>query len=166
MFITIEDHDWNEALYTLAGKALRLGSKPKPTVAGTVYEIYDNKMAQSEFNALLGEPVEIDKSATYVMMPYSQLDNLVTVSMPDSKYIDEEGEEVRRQWQEYAPFFNVNVAGDTVLMRCVHVKYGSKTANGTSDAELRAWLTEFGSIVCKTTYDYFMTTLEWKHEEV
>ena len=149
MLITIEDSDWDEVLYTMAGKALRMGSKPTSTANGTVYEVYDDKLSQAEFEALLAEPVEINKAVCYVEIPYSVLDNLVDVDMPDAKYIDGEGEEVRRVYEEYAPFHTVSNDKSTVLMRCVHVQYGRTTANGTSDEEMRSWASLY-PLICKT----------------
>jgi len=168
MLITIEDKDWDADLYALAGKALRLGSKPTPTPSGTVYEIYDDKVVRAEFNALRGKPVELDAIMAWVIVPVTALDNLVNTKLPDCKYIDEDGEEQRRNNTDYfsrsIPIKSAD--GTQALVPCCYRKYGADNPiyNKLTQAELDMWVSAYGDVLITQDRTALLATDEWKQE--
>jgi len=112
------------------------------------------------------EPCTIDDAVLYVRVPATSLDNLVAVDLPDSKYIDENGEEQRRNYLDYFTTPTLNKAGDEALVRVAHRKYGAPNPiELAKDAEIMAWLGVFGSLLTVQSYTTLMATDEWIREE-
>lgn len=146
MEIKIPYEAWDADIYTLTGRALRMGAHMHDDDAGTVYCITkEHLITQLEIDMILSKPaLIIDQSVMYIELPFTTMDNLVDVDMPNSKRVDENGVEVRRTLSEYAPFHTVSVDGTTVMLRCVHVPYGSTVGQGLDNAELRLWESQYG----------------------
>ncbi len=60
-----------------------------------------------------------------------------------------EGGIQRRKYAEYAPFHTISADKKTVLIRCVHVPYGSPSGYGLPDSERELWEDAFGNLLTK-----------------
>jgi hypothetical protein len=75
--------------------------------------------------------IEIEKATLYAQLPASMMDNLVDVDLPEAKYKDENGEEVRRVYSEYFKW-QWELEDGSYLVRLVPVPYGATAGNGLS----------------------------------
>jgi len=167
MKITINDSDWTDTLDGFASRANRYKAEGKGTATTTTYEIeFQGKLDQDTFDLLIKEPCTIDNAELYVRVPQSSLDNLVDVDLPDSKYTDENGDEQRRNYLDYfTTYKDISKDGTEALVRVAHRKLGARNpVVNVLDAEIRAWLGVFGSLIVPQEYNKLMATDEWKQE--
>jgi len=96
--------------------------------------------------------VRIEKGMFFIELPTSTMDNLVDVDLPDSKYIDAEGVEQRRRYNEYFRFNEPSVNEGMTLVQLVHFPYDHEYVPGgvaggavpLTDENRRLFETELG----------------------
>lgn len=151
--VTPEILDNSPELQQLAMSAIMKGCSPafnEGTVSYSFSPEGEILLKKAHIDLCYSLGVELDGLTVYVVQPASVLDNLVPVGLPNPRYIDNNGEEQRRIWEEYAPFHWVDKTGETVMFRCAHVPYGETSGNGLRADEFRLWYDQFnGSILTK-----------------
>jgi hypothetical protein len=85
----------------------------------------ESEFSQGEYEALAGAGVKIDGGIFWIELNSTMMNNLVDVDLPDSKYIDSEGVEQRRRYNEYFRFNQESVTIDKHLIRLVHFPYSA-----------------------------------------
>ena len=94
--------------------------------------------------------IRFERGHFYAVLPASQIDNLVPVGFPDSKYTVEEGVEHRRQYQEYFPW-NWELPDGTFLVRMVHApEYNTMVGDGLSDENRLIFQEEIGTLLVRS----------------
>ena len=134
------------AMVELAGAFQRRSSSNSAHAMGSIYTFSENgesKMTRIAYDVCNAYGCILDNGMWFVRVPLSILDNLVDVDFPDSKYIDENGNEQRRQWQDYSGNI-VELTDGTYRMRCNHTAVnGSTVSLICDDAERKLWQEKF-----------------------
>ena len=135
---------------------LAMGGGESPDSDGNVTYNFDangeSYFLPGDYDVCTTKNVRIEKGTFFIELQTTTMDNLVDVDLPDCKYIDAEGVEQRRRYNEYFRFNEPSVNEGMTLIQLVHFPYNPDYIPGgvaggaipLTDANRRLFETELG----------------------